>query len=198
MKTLLTLLPSLVIASFAFGQATQDSAVRQKYENTQDTPDHIAFFVYLSHVSAFSQLMGQQEATHSVADMLSGGRLKHTSEESERAARIYNLLVEAHQTIAIDVQQSVNEIICKSGYSSRSQEEQVKAMDDRDDAEEDIYRDHYAKTISQLDADAVEALLAKLDDVKGSLVVVKLDHAKHYAESGLDAGSAVTNICSGR
>ncbi len=73
MKRLLTLVLSLVIASLAFGQATQDSAVRQKYENTQDTPDHIAFFVYLSHVSAFSQSMGQQEATHSVADMVSGG-----------------------------------------------------------------------------------------------------------------------------
>lgn len=189
---LLALTPQL------FGQAIQDSTVRQKYENTQDTPDHIAFAALLGHVSARSQSQGRDAAIHYVADMLSGGHVEHTSEELKRADRVYTLLIEAHANSEIDIQQSVGENVCTAGYLSRNNEQHAKAVDDHDDSQESVYLKHYANTISQLDTESAEAMLKKLDDLKNSLVYVKLDHAKHYANAGLDAGEVVRNWCEGR
>lgn len=183
-------LPAVPIAQDA-DLGSKKPVFRAKSEQSTDTPDQIAYRAFVSRIFESSQ-DGDTGGIHYVTDSL---RIGHAPEKSIFAAETAAILLGSYVAMRTDTLQTYEAMICAGDRENRSDSAIYKILDAMDDVSASIAKKHYLIAQSQLNPEALDLVLAKVGSKKMGLFYGKLDHKAVYEKQGIDAKSAVTDIC---
>ena len=163
-----------------------DDTLREKYANSRELPDAIAFLIAIGTVSEL------YKKSPSLAQSIVRNRMSMNSAQS---AEFLTKLISEHESLESDISSNIIDLLCSQGAPKVSGPDVYTALDAADDAEEQIARKHLTSFRQELAAEQADRLDQWIEESKESTVYIKINHRKQYEQQDIDPDAIVPLMC---
>lgn len=167
--------------------ANVDATIRLKQVGSAEIPDGVAFKIFLDLIAAYAQ------GDKPVAGDYLQARLGLSA---DRASKMLGELLDARTSLAEELEQTRQQLLCGAPPNSRKKEELYRLFGTLDDLSDTIADKHLILFTSQVSQSEAERLQQLINLEKSNMGRVQLDHKRVYEQKGADPSNAVADVCS--